>query len=161
GGGPVHRARRAPSRGGSGSGRRAAHLGRPPVPVRAGPCLAPAGRHRAACPPAGRRTGGAAGGDRAVRGMRGGTVAGGGQGGGGSMGARVAVAGASGYAGGELLRLLAGHPDLEIVAATAHTQVGAPIAAVHPHLALDLTLRATEPAALADADLVFLALPHG
>ncbi len=77
------------------------------------------------------------------------------------MGARVAVAGASGYAGGELLRLLAGHPDLEIVAATGHAQAGAPLSVVHPHLALDLTLRATEPAALADADLVFLALPHG
>src|SRR5256885_3772989 len=77
------------------------------------------------------------------------------------MGARVAVAGASGYAGGELLRLLAGHPDLEIVAATAHTQAGAALAAVHPQLNLDLTLSATEPAALSDADLVFLALPHG
>src|SRR5438067_11036978 len=77
------------------------------------------------------------------------------------MGARVAVAGASGYAGGELLRLLAGHPDLEIVAATAHSQVGAPLVSVHPHLALDLTLTATEPGSLADADLVFLALPHG
>jgi len=77
------------------------------------------------------------------------------------MGARVAVAGASGYAGGELLRLLAGHPDLEIVAATAHSQVGAPLVSVHPHLALDLTLGATDPASLADADLVFLALPHG
>ncbi len=77
------------------------------------------------------------------------------------MGARVAVAGASGYAGGELLRLLAGHPDLEIVAATAHSQVGAPLVSVHPQLALDLTLTATEPATLADADLVFLALPHG
>src|SRR2546423_3544906 len=77
------------------------------------------------------------------------------------MGARVAVAGASGYAGGELLRLLAGHPDVEIVAATGHERAGEPLVAVHPHLALDLTLRATEPAALSDADLVFLALPHG
>jgi N-acetyl-gamma-glutamyl-phosphate reductase len=77
------------------------------------------------------------------------------------MGARVAVAGASGYAGGELLRLLAGHPDTEIVAATAHERAGEPLVAVHPQLALDLPLRATEPAALSDADLVFLALPHG
>ena len=77
------------------------------------------------------------------------------------MGARVAVAGASGYAGGELLRLLAGHPDLEIVAATAHSQVGAPLVSVHPQLALDLALTATDPVSLADADLVFLALPHG
>ncbi|MEU8262699.1 N-acetyl-gamma-glutamyl-phosphate reductase [Micromonospora sp. NPDC048999] len=78
------------------------------------------------------------------------------------MGIRVAVAGASGYAGGELLRLLAGHPELDLVAATAHTQAGQPVAAVHPQLVgLDLVLGATDPATLADADLVFLALPHG
>ncbi|MEU5725456.1 N-acetyl-gamma-glutamyl-phosphate reductase [Micromonospora sp. NPDC047738] len=78
------------------------------------------------------------------------------------MGIRVAVAGASGYAGGELLRLLAGHPELDLVAATAHSQAGRPVAAIHPQLAgLDLVFGATEPATLADADLVFLALPHG
>jgi N-acetyl-gamma-glutamyl-phosphate reductase len=79
------------------------------------------------------------------------------------MGARVAVAGASGYAGGELLRLLAGHPDVEIVAATAHSRAGTPLLAVHPQLVTlaELTLTATEPATLATADLVFLALPHG
>jgi N-acetyl-gamma-glutamyl-phosphate reductase len=75
----------------------------------------------------------------------------------------VAVAGASGYAGGELLRLIAGHPELELVAATAHRQAGTPLASVHPHLVshADLVLRPTDPAALAGADLVFLALPHG
>src|SRR5256885_6933371 len=52
----------------------------------------------------------------------------------GHMGARVAVAGASGYAGGELLRLLAGHPDLEVGAITAHANVGQPLGALHPHL---------------------------
>ncbi|MGK5443886.1 N-acetyl-gamma-glutamyl-phosphate reductase [Micromonospora sp. URMC 105] len=78
------------------------------------------------------------------------------------MGIRVAVAGASGYAGGELLRLVAGHPELDLIAATAHRQAGQPVAAVHPQLAgLDLALTATDPATLADADLVFLALPHG
>ncbi|MFG1848765.1 N-acetyl-gamma-glutamyl-phosphate reductase [Micromonospora carbonacea] len=78
------------------------------------------------------------------------------------MGIRVAVAGASGYAGGELLRLIAGHPEFDLVTATAHSQAGAPVTAVHPQLAgLDLVFAATEPAALADADLVFLALPHG
>jgi N-acetyl-gamma-glutamyl-phosphate reductase len=78
------------------------------------------------------------------------------------MGIRVAVAGASGYAGGELLRLIAGHPELDLVAATAHTQAGTPVAAVHPQLVgLDLVLGATDAASLADADLVFLALPHG
>jgi len=78
------------------------------------------------------------------------------------MGIRVAVAGASGYAGGELLRLLAGHPEFDLVAATAHSQAGVPVASVHPQLAgLDLILGATDAAGLADADLVFLALPHG
>ena len=78
------------------------------------------------------------------------------------MGIRVAVAGASGYAGGELLRLLTGHPEFELITATAHSQAGQPVTAVHPHLAgLDLVFAATEPATLADADLVFLALPHG
>ncbi|MCX4473138.1 N-acetyl-gamma-glutamyl-phosphate reductase [Micromonospora sp. NBC_01655] len=78
------------------------------------------------------------------------------------MGIRVAVAGASGYAGGELLRLVAGHPELDLVAATAHRQAGVPVTAVHPQLVgLDLVFAATEPATLADADLVFLALPHG
>ena len=55
--------------------------------------------------------------------------------GGGSMGARVAVAGASGYAGGELLRLLAGHPDLEVAAVTADSSAGKTIGEVHAHLA--------------------------
>ncbi|KXK60129.1 N-acetyl-gamma-glutamyl-phosphate reductase [Micromonospora rosaria] len=78
------------------------------------------------------------------------------------MGIRVGVAGASGYAGGELLRLVAGHPEFDLVAATAHRQAGQPASVVHPQLAgLDLVLGPTEPDALADADLVFLALPHG
>jgi len=78
------------------------------------------------------------------------------------MGIRVAVAGASGYAGGELLRLIAGHPEFDLVAATGHSQAGAPVSAVHPQLVgLDLVLGATDPAVLAEADLVFLALPHG
>src|SRR2546430_12436341 len=54
---------------------------------------------------------------------------------GGRMGARVAVAGASGYAGGELLRLLAGHPDIELGAVTADSSAGRPVAEVHAHLA--------------------------
>ena len=78
------------------------------------------------------------------------------------MGIRVAVAGASGYAGGELLRLIAGHPELDLVSASAHSQAGSQVAAVHPQLAgLDMTLGPTDAATLGDADLVFLALPHG
>jgi N-acetyl-gamma-glutamyl-phosphate reductase len=78
------------------------------------------------------------------------------------MGIRVAVAGASGYAGGELLRLISGHPEFELVAATAHAQAGAHVSAAHPQLAgLDLTFGATDATTLSDADLVFMALPHG
>jgi N-acetyl-gamma-glutamyl-phosphate reductase len=82
------------------------------------------------------------------------------------MGIRVAVAGASGYAGGELLRLLAGHPDLEITTVTAGGSAGKPITAVHPNLtghpAYDgKDFAVTDPATLGDAELVFMALPHG
>src|SRR3954470_13117313 len=78
------------------------------------------------------------------------------------MGIRVAVAGASGYAGGELLRLIAGHPEFDLVAATAHAQAGMPLAAVHPLLArLDVTVGSTAATPLGHADLVFRPLPHG
>ncbi len=82
------------------------------------------------------------------------------------MGARVAVAGASGYAGGELLRLLAGHPDLDIAAVTADSSAGRTLADLHPHLAglagvARLKLQPHAAAPLADCDLVFLALPAG
>lgn len=76
---------------------------------------------------------------------------------------RVAVAGASGYAGGELLRLLLAHPDVEIGAVTAHTHAGERLGSHQPHLLplADRTLEATTPEALAGHDAVFLALPHG
>lgn len=79
------------------------------------------------------------------------------------MGTRVAVVGASGYAGGELLRLLAGHPHLEVVAATAHERAGERVGDVHPGVRslADVPLGSTSPDALADAELVFLSLPHG
>jgi len=79
------------------------------------------------------------------------------------MGMSVGVAGASGYAGGELLRLLASHPDLEVSVASAHASAGQLVTDVHPHLPgyADLRFADTNVAALADADLVFLALPHG
>jgi N-acetyl-gamma-glutamyl-phosphate reductase len=79
------------------------------------------------------------------------------------MGTRVAVVGASGYAGGELLRLLSGHPHLDVVAVTAHENAGQRLGDVHPGLrsAADLVLGETSPRAVADAELVFLALPHG
>ncbi|MEJ3404955.1 N-acetyl-gamma-glutamyl-phosphate reductase [Rathayibacter sp. YIM 133350] len=75
----------------------------------------------------------------------------------------VAVSGASGYAGGELLRLLAGHPDLEVRTVTAHQNAGQPLVAVQPHLRsyAGLVLQPTTAEVLAGHDVVFLALPHG
>ncbi|WP_322780324.1 N-acetyl-gamma-glutamyl-phosphate reductase [Frankia sp. Cas4] len=79
------------------------------------------------------------------------------------MGMTAAMAGASGYAGGELLRLLLGHPEIELGLVAAGSSAGQDIAAVHPHLP-DLAGRVfADTSALAgvDADIVFLALPHG
>lgn len=75
----------------------------------------------------------------------------------------VAVAGASGYAGGELLRLLADHPDFVVTTVTAHANAGQPLIDHQPHLRSlrHLVLSATTPEALAGHDIVFLALPHG
>ena len=76
---------------------------------------------------------------------------------------RIAVAGASGYAGGEILRLLLAHPEVEIGALTAGGSAGTPLGAHQPHL-LPLAERVLEETAaevLAGHDVVFLALPHG
>ncbi len=79
------------------------------------------------------------------------------------MGTRAGVAGASGYAGGELLRLLATHPELEIGPICAASRAGARVGDVHPHLTslADCVLLPTDAYALVDADVAFLALPHG
>jgi N-acetyl-gamma-glutamyl-phosphate reductase len=79
---------------------------------------------------------------------------------------RVAVAGASGYAGGELLRLLAGHPHFEIGAVTGASSAGKPVVAAHPNLIGHPAFEGrlfdeTTPQALKDAEVVFMALPHG
>ncbi|MEU1676129.1 N-acetyl-gamma-glutamyl-phosphate reductase [Streptomyces roseifaciens] len=79
------------------------------------------------------------------------------------MAVRVAVAGASGYAGGEVLRLLLAHPGIRIGALTANSNAGQRLGSVQPHL-LPLAGRVLEPTtaeALAGHDVVFLALPHG
>ena len=75
----------------------------------------------------------------------------------------VAVSGASGYAGGEVLRLLAGHPDVSIGAITAHSNAGARLGELQPHLhgLADRVLTDTTVENLAGHDVVFLALPHG
>ena len=77
---------------------------------------------------------------------------------------KVGIAGASGYTGAELLRLLSGHPQLEVGVATAHSHAGLPVGghtpslrAAYPGLAYD----ETSVAALDGLDLVFCALPHG
>ncbi len=75
----------------------------------------------------------------------------------------VAVAGASGYAGGEALRLLLGHPEARIGALTAHGSAGTPLGEHHPHLVAlaDRVLQPTTAEVLAGHDVVVLGLPHG
>jgi N-acetyl-gamma-glutamyl-phosphate reductase len=76
----------------------------------------------------------------------------------------TAVLGASGYAGAELLRLLAGHPHLDVVAATGGSQAGVAVAELYPHLAAaypELVYQATDAAVVDGVEVVFCALPHG
>ncbi|MFI5954147.1 N-acetyl-gamma-glutamyl-phosphate reductase [Cryptosporangium sp. NPDC051539] len=79
------------------------------------------------------------------------------------MRVRVAIAGASGYAGGELLRLLLTHPHVELGTLTAASNAGTPLADHHPHLTplADRILAPTTVDQLRGHDAVFLALPHG
>jgi N-acetyl-gamma-glutamyl-phosphate reductase len=75
----------------------------------------------------------------------------------------VAVAGASGYAGGEVLRLLLGHPDVRIGAVTGSSNAGQLLGSLQPHLVplADRVLEDTTVEVLSGHDVVFLALPHG
>src|SRR5436190_8983771 len=80
------------------------------------------------------------------------------------MAYRAAVVGGSGYTGAELLRLLAAHPDVEVVAVTADSNVGSRVAEQFPSLAAaypKLEYGPVETRELAGLDVVFLALPHG
>lgn len=84
------------------------------------------------------------------------------------MALSVAVAGATGYAGGEILRLLLGHPaylggELEIGELTGNSNAGQKVSALMPNLPplADRTIRSTSPETLAGHDVVFLGLPHG
>src|SRR5262245_48234515 len=83
------------------------------------------------------------------------------------MAVRAAVAGASGYAGGELLRLLLTHPEVEIGALTGNSNAGRRLGALQPHLLplADRVLEETSAEVLTGRgrrhDVVFLALPHG
>lgn len=75
----------------------------------------------------------------------------------------IAVAGCTGYAGGEVLRLLSSHPEVEIGALTAKSSAGTPLGSHHRHLTplADRIVEDTTPETLAGHDVVFLALPHG
>ncbi|WP_406214541.1 N-acetyl-gamma-glutamyl-phosphate reductase [Streptomyces canus] len=79
------------------------------------------------------------------------------------MAVRAAVAGASGYAGGEVLRLLLAHPEVEIGALTGNSNAGQRLGTLQPHLLplADRVLQETTADILAGHDVVFLALPHG
>ncbi len=79
------------------------------------------------------------------------------------MGMTAAVVGASGYAGGELLRLLLAHPALDVGPLMARSGAGRPVGEAHPHLPelADRVLQPIRPGELAGADVVFLAVPHG
>ena len=77
---------------------------------------------------------------------------------------RAAILGASGYVGGELMRLIAAHPAMEVHVAFAVSNAGQPVTAVHPHLALaypETSFAAWDPALLTGCDLILAALPHG
>lgn len=78
----------------------------------------------------------------------------------------AAVVGVTGYTGAELIRLLVGHPALDLVAAVGRSEVGKPLASLFPQLHAtrlrDLRIETFDPEALAErVDLAFLALPHG
>ena len=77
---------------------------------------------------------------------------------------KAAILGASGYVGGELMRLLSTHPGIDLARAFGASSAGKPVADLHPHLGLAYPNRifdAWNPALLDGCDLVFAALPHG
>ncbi|MEO8208585.1 MAG: N-acetyl-gamma-glutamyl-phosphate reductase, partial [Chloroflexota bacterium] len=72
---------------------------------------------------------------------------------------RIGIIGATGYVGGELIRILSGHPHVQIVGLTGRERRGEHVGAVHPHLAR--TSHALDDTLSGEVDAVFLALPHG
>ncbi|MCW5882336.1 MAG: N-acetyl-gamma-glutamyl-phosphate reductase, partial [Anaerolineae bacterium] len=74
---------------------------------------------------------------------------------------RASIVGASGYAGGELLRLLLGHPNVTVHQVTSESNTGKPVHAVHPNLRGVTDLKFSSARVLEPTDTVFLALPHG
>jgi N-acetyl-gamma-glutamyl-phosphate reductase len=76
----------------------------------------------------------------------------------------VGIVGASGYGGAEFMRLMAGHPNLDLAWATGDTQAGAPVPSLYPSLVAaygDTVYRSYDPADVDGVDVVVLALPHG
>src|SRR5512139_2683987 len=74
---------------------------------------------------------------------------------------RVSIVGASGYTGGELLRILLSHPAVEVVQATSRSHLGEYVYQVHPNLRKYTQLKFSDPATLEPVDILFLAQPHG
>lgn len=74
---------------------------------------------------------------------------------------RVSIAGGSGYAGGELLRLLLGHPHVDVHQVSSRSFAGKPVTRTHPHLRGVTHLKYSLPGDLEPCDLLFVALPHG
>ncbi len=74
---------------------------------------------------------------------------------------RASIVGASGYTGGELLRLLSIHPEVEVAQATSRSHLGEYVYQVHPNLRKRTSLKFTDPEAVQPCDVLFLALPHG
>jgi N-acetyl-gamma-glutamyl-phosphate/LysW-gamma-L-alpha-aminoadipyl-6-phosphate reductase len=74
---------------------------------------------------------------------------------------RVAIAGGSGYTGGELLRLLLGHPEVEVAQVTSERRAGKRVVGVHPNLRKRTNLTFSRMEDLEPCDVLFLALPHG
>ena len=73
----------------------------------------------------------------------------------------VSIIGASGYGGGELLRLLLGHPNVEVRQVTSRSHLGEYVYQVHPNLRKRTQLKFSDPAALEPVNILFLAQPHG
>jgi len=74
---------------------------------------------------------------------------------------KATIVGGSGYAGGELLRLLLAHPEIELVQVTSRSHLGEYVYQVHPNLRKQTMLKFTDPDTIQAVDLLFLALPHG
>ncbi|MCD4672664.1 MAG: N-acetyl-gamma-glutamyl-phosphate reductase [Anaerolineaceae bacterium] len=74
---------------------------------------------------------------------------------------RASIVGGSGYTGGELLRLLLGHPEVEIMQATSQKHLGEYVYQTHPNLRKQTSLKFSAPDDLEPCDVLFLAMPHG